>query len=361
MRTLLIVAILATPSFGQFRRPFSPQDFFRQFERTFGEQANEPDPPQPPPQQEPDLVDQGKDIFENETFGGNGRTCSNCHRGPRFALDLPVVAQVPDSDPLFVAEGNADLPVWDPDDPDTPAFEAPKSLIRSRGLILQNPNDGPQVLRAVPGLLNLAWTAPYGASGSAADLRSQTQLAIRQHMTKSMNREPGVDFRWAVRAELDALEAYMLSLTSHNTYDIDTIINNLGWTNPQMQWALDGRQDFVNVGCTVCHSTQVLSGGFHATGVESFNLSLPRDPGIGTHELPRFDTPQLFGLGFREGKQNFFHNNTFAKMQEAVRFYTTDQFEEASGLTIDMTDEQIRDIAYFLVGLGIIRHDLPEP
>ena len=51
------------------------------------------------------LINQGRDLFFNETFGGNGRTCGTCHpEENNFTIDPKFIATLPDKDPLFVAE-----------------------------------------------------------------------------------------------------------------------------------------------------------------------------------------------------------------------------------------------------------------
>lgn len=56
------------------------------------------------------LVAQGADLFVNETFAGNGRTCATCHPAVNnFTIDPRFIATLPASDPLFVAEFNPDL------------------------------------------------------------------------------------------------------------------------------------------------------------------------------------------------------------------------------------------------------------
>ena len=45
----------------------------------------------------------GAGIFFEETFGGNGRTCGTCHPAQNnFTIDVPFIAGLPESDPLFV-------------------------------------------------------------------------------------------------------------------------------------------------------------------------------------------------------------------------------------------------------------------
>ena len=69
-------------------------------------------PPDPPT-----LVEQGEQIFLNEEFAGNGRTCGSCHRPTdNFGLTLAFVATLPDDDadnvmshilmPIIVARHN---------------------------------------------------------------------------------------------------------------------------------------------------------------------------------------------------------------------------------------------------------------
>jgi hypothetical protein len=87
--------------------------------------------PSPPPTPDPDaeLIEKGRQIFFNETFEGNGRTCGTCHPAENnFAIDPAFIASLPDDDPLFVAEFNPDL---------KENFENPR-LMREFGLIIEN-------------------------------------------------------------------------------------------------------------------------------------------------------------------------------------------------------------------------------
>ena len=64
----------------------------------------------PSPAGEPALVEQGEEIFFDETFDGNGRTCGTCHRAEdNFGLTPGFIATLPDDDPLFVAESEPSL------------------------------------------------------------------------------------------------------------------------------------------------------------------------------------------------------------------------------------------------------------
>ncbi|HEX6012502.1 MAG TPA: hypothetical protein VFY87_12010, partial [Geminicoccaceae bacterium] len=51
------------------------------------------------------LVEQGRRLFFEETFDGNGRTCGTCHPADNnYTIDPAYVARLPARDPLFVAE-----------------------------------------------------------------------------------------------------------------------------------------------------------------------------------------------------------------------------------------------------------------
>ena len=84
-----------------------------------------------PSSTEVDLVSKGEEIFFNETFAGNGRTCSSCHRPEdNWRITPAFIATLPDDDPLFVHEFMPEF---------TESFEK-ADLLREWGLILINPN-----------------------------------------------------------------------------------------------------------------------------------------------------------------------------------------------------------------------------
>src|SRR3989441_3293622 len=170
-----------------------------------------------PPPAPVDQVAKGREIFFNETFGGNGRTCGTCHPAENnFTLYAAFIATLPPDNPLFVAETNADLKF---------NFENPK-LMREFGLILENLDgfedlENKFVMRGVPHVLALrtsvassqgdrtGWSGDGSPDGT---LRGFATGAVTQHFTKTLSRVRGVDFRLPTEAELDALEAFMLSL-----------------------------------------------------------------------------------------------------------------------------------------------------
>ena len=59
---------------------------------------------------EEERVEDGRRIFFQETFRGNGRTCRTCHRPEdNFRITPEFIATLPPDDPLFVAEANSEL------------------------------------------------------------------------------------------------------------------------------------------------------------------------------------------------------------------------------------------------------------
>lgn len=177
----------------------------------------------------PELIEEGRRLFKEQTFDGNGRTCETCHREDHnLTIDAEYIATLPNNDPLFVAENNPDL-----HDLENPV------MMRRFGLILLNTDgfDNPGVLRGVPPILGLSQTTALGVrelkrgvlqpvheTGWSADgapddgsLRCFPVGAIVQHFTNSMDRVTGVDFRLPTEHELDALLVYMLDQGRQST------------------------------------------------------------------------------------------------------------------------------------------------
>ena len=186
-----------------------------------------------PPEEPPSLVELGEQIFFNETFDGNGRTCGSCHRAEdNFALSPAFIATLPDDDPLFVAEQNADL---------AENFENPR-LMRELALIFENQDGFDDLendfnMRGVPHTLALSTSIESrlgpqtGWSGDGApgdgSLRAFSTGAVIQHFTKTTNRIAGVDFRLPTDEELDALEAFQLSLGRQVDLDLPLPLRNV--------------------------------------------------------------------------------------------------------------------------------------
>lgn len=303
------------------------------------------------------LVARGAQIFFNETFGGNGRTCGTCHRADNnLTIDPAFIAKLPQNDPLFVAENNPALA-----DLENPA------LLRSRGLILENVDgfEDPKhkfVMRGVPHTLSLTLTNGMltgfgfppdhrlGWSGDGGPGRSTLQQfafgAIIQHFTKNLKRRPGVDFRLPTQEELDALEAFQLFTGRQKSEDFFSRF-------PTDEGAAAGRELFFGVGCTSCHDDlfEFGNGGFNQnfdTGVRNLTPELVFDDGFGTPGDGTFNVPPVAEAA---DTAPLFHNNAAPTIEDAVAFYFSQTFRDSpSGFFIfgDLGTEEQQDIAAFL-------------
>ena len=307
-----------------------------------------------------EMVARGREIFHNETFDGNGRTCGTCHRADNnFTLDPNYIMTLPKSDPLFVAEYN----------PALAKLEDPV-LMRKHALIKTNV-DGPHmdVYRSVPHTLSLLTSIDHecdrnaeadnpcvfgesgmggeygvgdggefsadngqflhstgwsgdGAPGSGT-LGEFTLGAIAQHMPLSMDRLAGIDFRVPTADELDSVEAYMLSLGRSKDYPLYQIT----FKDPLVQAGkelFDTKLNPVENGeavlgqtanCNGCHqnagarSSTTKANPTRNTGIENMSIhparllkpDLAYDGGFGTGAAycgpDAGDTPNCFGDG----------------------------------------------------------------
>jgi cytochrome c peroxidase len=330
-----------------------------------------------------ELIERGRELFNNETFDGNGRTCATCHPATNnFTIDPAFIAKLPKSDPLFVAETN----------PALAKLEDSKAL-RQHALVTENLDglDRTGVLRGVPHTLALPvsitpdadedsdtvfpdGSRPVHALGWTADgspndgsLRQFAVGAVVQHLTKTMNRVEGVDFRLPTKAELDALEAFQRSLGRQEEIDLAA----LTFADDAAQ---RGKGLFEGVGtnraCTACHAnagSNVVNDenpkGFNDnfdTGTRLLGTG-PKDGGFGQdHEADvpgfgngTFNTPPLIEAA---DTAPFFHNNSAATLEDSIRFYTTPTFAKSPsgsfGGAFDFDDAAIADVAAFLRALN---------
>ncbi|MGY6275818.1 hypothetical protein [Methylomonas sp. MgM2] len=367
------------------------------------------------PEQLEALIAEGRQIFHNETFDGNGRTCGTCHREDNnFTLDPNYIMKLPASDPLFVAETNPELA--DLEDP---------VLMRKHALIKTNVDGfaGPDIYRSVPHTLALFTsidheindTAPdynpeddnFGETGFGGEynvgkggeftqdnlfahstgwsgdgapgtgsLREFTLGAITQHMPRTMTRMVGSDFRLANEHELDAVEAYMLSLGRNKDYPLYQIT----FKDPLVQAGkelFDTKVNPVNGGqpvlgetanCNGCHqnagarSSTTKANPTRNTGMENMKIHPARllkpdmayDGGFGTD--PAFcgpdagDNPNCFGDGrfatspLIEAADTppYFHNNAVSTLEEAIAAYNSDAFNTSPGSSSKGTDRRIK-------------------
>lgn len=350
----------------------------------------------------------GADLFFRGTFEGNGRSCGTCHP-PAFNLVI---------DPAFVArqrQANPDDPLFiaDPDRPDTVPLEIP-DLLERFAIIFENV-DGFEdpgnkfMMRSVPhnissgtaflpatdnngdglpddGTTTDVFAVRTGWSGDGAPspggLREFPVGAVIQHYSRDFDvrvPSPG-SFRLQTEAELDQMEAFLLSTGRLNELDLSTVT----LTDPGAE---SGRQLFTagpgGGKCFACHNNAGGNSAFGGnrnfnTGIETVRIAelnargLPCDGGFGGQgDFPPNDVGCAPGSsgGRGDGTFNtmplveaadtgpFFHTNAFQTIEEAVNFYNTAAFRDspggalimgAFGEPIDLNDQQTRDVAAFL-------------
>jgi hypothetical protein len=326
------------------------------------------------------LVQRGAQLFFNETFAGNGRTCGTCHRAENnLTLDAKFIAALPPNDPLFVFETNPAL-----------AKLEDGRLLRERGLVLENVDgfEDPtrkRTERAVNHTFALGTTldqvnqgffgypsAPpehrLGWGGDGAPGRGTLNEfafgAIVQHFTKRLDRVPGVDFRIPTQEELDAMEAFQLFTGRQKIPDTTVLVFRDTIARQGMALAQpNGRGK-----CARCHfelqpGSLELNENFHI-GTHERTPDLPPDDGFRQplqSPIPQFipstGTPgaNLFNVApLIEAADTapFFHNNVAATIEDAVAHYTTPFFNSSGGGAIvdgiALTPDEIGQVAAFL-------------
>lgn len=134
-------------------------------------------------------------------FAGNGRSCGSCHvPGDNFGLSVGRIASLPKDDPLFF-----------------PLDEDAMALNRFGLVHVIAP--GIDQFRPTPKLVHLRDLCDrkgncdgLGLLGDRVEnLDAFTIQAITNHLTRSVARVPGVDFRLPSAKELKALRIYQLS------------------------------------------------------------------------------------------------------------------------------------------------------
>lgn len=306
----------------------------------------------------PPKVMEGARLFFSETFGGNGRTCGTCHVAEdNLTIEPATIASLAPDDPFFA--------------PTVPGLERPE-LLRSHGLVLENADglDREPVFRSTPHLLSLAtsidsgdpddhavgenavgWSAD-GAPG-AGSLRDFATGAVIQHFTRSLERVEGRDFRLPTDAELDALLAFQISLG--RTADIDLTAARM--SDPAAERGRLMMFDFDPVNCGRCHgnagANRARPGEEHLlnqskdTGVDALRvLGLPHDDGRGSPGDEQFSPPPIIEAA---DTAPFFHVNTIADLEGAIRFYTTPTF---TGAVQTFGEAGVQDLAALLRALN---------
>ena len=366
------------------------------------------------------VIADGRRLFVNDTFEGNGRTCATCHvEANNFTVDPALIATLPPSDPLFVSETNPALGTLENSD-----------LLRRFGLFLVNadgfdPSRG-FAFRSAQNVQALAnSTTPQdpasgldfstngrnpnpperlGWGNDGPPIRDFALVAIAQHAPRALTRLPGLHFRVPTDEELDALAAYQLALGRQEDFDLQVL-------QLKSTLASRGKTLYLDTGkllepghknCNVCHLN---GGGTTGFGFDltipldrtprGFNiatptnaneiplaltLGLPRDGGFG--QVPTIfgsfgntdDLPPPFGhLEIEEFNSPpivesadtgpFFHNHTVPNLEAAVAFYGSEAFKKSlvAGLmpieiSAEPTDPDVQAIAAFLRVLNALEN-----
>ncbi len=210
----------------------------------------------------------------------------------------------------------------------------------------------------------------WSGDGSPGDgsLRAFATGAVIQHFPKTLNRVAGVDFRLPTDEELDALEAFQLSLGRQQDLDLPLPLKSVV--------ASRGQELFIDRGagkCNACHFNGGANGDPDIFGPDAGNLNfntgvealpdqpadltgerVPPDDGLGSPGTGEFNTPTVVEAA---DTGPFFHNNSIETIEGAVAFYNGDAFNNSpagqllrgatgSGINLDAT--QVVAVAAFL-------------
>jgi cytochrome c peroxidase len=341
------------------------------------------------------LVRRGSELFFNEKFAGNGRTCGTCHRLERnLTLDPAFVATLPSNDPLFIfpegLEDRALLPhALIRENVDGFDDLGRKFVERSIPHTLAMSTSIGEVITALPGA-NDAFGSRIdgpppeqrtGWSGDGSPGRGTMNEfafgAVVQHFTLSTSRFVGSSFRVPTQLELDALEAFQLFSGRQKTPNSAAITYGDAAVNRGRDAALG------SANCVTCHRDLVGSSSINFdidTGVENLAIpfrtanNMPKDGGFG---VVNFDAngQQAAGSvanGFGDAQFNvpplyeaadtapFFHNGAVATIEEAVNFYSTPEFLASRGARLFASPDQAafpgqkNDIVAFLRTLNAL-------
>ena len=349
-----------------------------------------------------ELINDGREIFLYETFDGNGRTCGTCHlEDNNFTIDPKAIAKLPDDDPLFIAEIEDDNPLAE-------NFEKPE-LMRKLGLILANTNglgdlEHSFTMRSVPHMLAMrtSITPPsdaandgttvvpdertgWGGDGAPTNPSASPELrgslrdfavgAVTQHFPKTLNREPGDDFRLPTEYELDALVAFTLSLGRQQEFDD---FNSIKMFDERADM---GRKNYMGEGvtgaltCNACHfnggantdpnfdfPASVTSAAFELTNrsfaprVEELldqpgdvinGEHMPFDDGFGS-DTNLFNVPTVIEAA---DTGPFFHANQVETVEAMISFYATKRHlrnGEVLPPIVELNGSQVANIGAFL-------------
>ncbi len=316
-------------------------------------------------------VEKGRNLFHHATFQGNGRTCSTCHKEEEgFSLSSETIEDLDTLDPLFVFKLNPALSF----------LEDAKELEEKGGLIKTRPQgfDGPSVFRAVPALINLDQTAPYGWTGDFDSLEEIIVHSVADHLPNAFNRNAdptkgAIAFRTPTEAEIDLLKQFLQSLKIDASLEL--MMASGAFKGKDHELIRQGRDIFMGNGnCFQCHSGPSLSdvhpsliergvvaepgNGFFNTGAafgfstEDFDPDEPQHP----DQDVKFNVPSLVAVGL---KKSFFHNNIAKSLESAAHFYCIDCTLFSSGQS--PSAPLFADITQGFLEIGTFLESLVEP
>jgi hypothetical protein len=209
-----------------------------------------------------------------------------------------------------------------------------------------------------------------GAPG-AGSLRDFATGAVTQHFTKDLARVVGRDFRLPKDKELDAMEAFQLSLGRSAEFDIA----NLNFTDAG---ANNGKTLFINGNgggtCAACHSNAGANTSFAPQANLNINTNVEDAPNHPARQPPFAPFPEDGGFGKSLNSNGtfgnltfniasvveaadtppFFHNNLVDTLENVVEFYESTAFNNprAANAQFNFTVAQRNDIADFMRGIN---------
>ena len=299
------------------------------------------------------VIADGRRLFVNETFDGNGRTCATCHvESNNFTVDPALIATLPSSDPLFVAETNPALATLENSD-----------LLRRFGLILVNADGfdpsrgfvfrGTQNVQALANSMvpqdptsgldfstngrNPNPPERLGWGNDGPPLRDFALVAIAQHAPTTMARVPGADFRVPTDEELDALAAYQLALGRQEDFDLPALELKSALASTGKTLYLDTGRLFEpgHKNCNVCHFN---GGGTTGLAFDPTILmdSTPRGFNIASaHECERdtarADAPPAARRRLRAGPHGVRLVRQYGRPAAAVRAFRDRGVQQSAG------------------------------
>jgi cytochrome c peroxidase len=333
--------------------------------------GDEPDAHADPGSGDAGAEETGQFLFEEATFGGNGRTCRTCHLPETGTISPQQVASLPADHPLFRHDGSDD-------------FASGSSRIRVHATILvkvplpgtvslvnsPDPLDGEPgtvvVRRGVPTTLDTPALDPVlMADGRAPDLPAQARAAILAHAQAPTPPTP---------AQLESIAAFERSPGFFSSAALAQFAG--GGPAPELPAATTpaqqrGRRFFIPGGrCATCHGGPMLNttrGGTRFANIQVSSFNTPgnplktfrarcldgttrefssSDPGRvlvtgDCGDIDAFKIPSLWGVA---GTAPYFHDNSAKTLEAVVAHYA--RFFRNTGTPLSAQDQA--DILAFL-------------